>query len=143
MNPVRRYLNWLQEDVPKGLVESYPEQDDTGATSVAGLFIAGDLTGVPLLKLTASSGVRLIRRFMDEGVFEASSDARSADDLDVIIVGAGPAGVAAAIECQQRGISYRLYESTTRLNTIENFPRGKPIIITPESVPSVYAASST
>ena len=35
MNLVRRYTDWLQEDVPTGLVESYPEQDETGATTVA------------------------------------------------------------------------------------------------------------
>ena len=50
---------------------------------------------------------------------------------DVVIVGAGPAGVAAAMECAKQEISYRLFDAGPRLSTIENFPKGKPIFITP------------
>ncbi len=131
MGLIGRYLDWLQEGVPTGEVEFYPERDEAGRSSLEGVYIAGDLTGVPLLKLAGQSGAETIRRFDADDGFRKARDASATDVVDVLIVGAGPAGVAAAMECQSKGFSYRLFESASRLNTIVNFPRGKPIIITP------------
>jgi NosR/NirI family nitrous oxide reductase transcriptional regulator len=133
---VSRYLNWLQEGVPTGEVEFYPERDEQGRSSLEGVFIAGDLTGVPLLKLAGESGAETVRRFAADDGFHKARDASAGEVVDVVIVGAGPAGVAAAMECQAHDFSYRLFESASRLNTIVNFPRGKPIIITPPGPPA-------
>ena len=43
-------------------------------------------------------------------------------DADVIIVGAGLAGVAAAIEAKRQGSSYKLIEGSGLFSTIQNFP---------------------
>ena len=56
MNIISKYFSWLQKDNPTGEVERYPEIDEFGQTSVKGIYIAGDLTGIPLLKLAAESG---------------------------------------------------------------------------------------
>lgn len=42
--------------------------------------------------------------------------------LDVAIVGAGPAGLATAIECQRRGLSAEVFEKGTLVDTIRRFP---------------------
>ena len=63
MSIVKKYLNWLQKDAPAGEVERYPEIDENGETSVKGIYIIGDLTGIPLLRLAAESGKEIITRF--------------------------------------------------------------------------------
>lgn len=131
MNPIKNYLGWLQEGVPAGPVERYPEQDAGGGLSLPGVSVAGDLSGVPLLGLAALSGTQRVRELVADAQFQEVRKRSAPDLLDVIIVGAGPAGVAAAIECRQQGLRYRLLESTVRLNTIENFPKGKPVAIAP------------
>ena len=48
-----KYFSWLQKDAPTGEVEKYPGIDASGETSVKGIYVVGDLTGIPLLKLAA------------------------------------------------------------------------------------------
>jgi hypothetical protein len=57
LSVIKRYFVWIQKDVPRGDVEKYPELDKNGETSVKGIFVIGDLTGVPLLKLSSEGGV--------------------------------------------------------------------------------------
>lgn len=54
MNVLARYFNWLQKGNPAGLVDRFPEIDENGGTSVKGIYVVGDLTGIPLFKLAAS-----------------------------------------------------------------------------------------
>ncbi|OIP26196.1 hypothetical protein AUK22_07080 [bacterium CG2_30_54_10] len=111
-----------------------PELGPGGETSVPGVFVVGDLTGIPLLHLAVESGAKLIQRFADDPAFlnaRAPATAEPATDVsdivDVIIIGAGPAGVAAAIACRERGWSHVLLEATVPFNTLQNYPKGKPI----------------
>ena len=67
MGIIKKYFNWLQKDVTTGEVERYPEIDENGETSVKGIYIIGDLTGIPLLKLAAESGTNIIKRFKEDG----------------------------------------------------------------------------
>ena len=55
---LRRYADWLHLRWPAGTVESLPVLEHDGATSVPGVYVAGDLTGVPLLKLSIDSAKR-------------------------------------------------------------------------------------
>ena len=126
MGYVSSYFNWLQKDCPTGEVEKYPQLDDHGQTTLEGVYVTGDLTGIPLLTMAANSGAQLVRKFSYEKVFEQQSD-----DYDLIIIGGGPAGVSAAIESHKRNLNYILLEGSRLFNTIENFPKGKPIIATP------------
>ena len=126
MGFINKYLNWLQKDNPTGEVERYPELDKDGQTSVSGVYVVGDLTGIPLLKMAANGGANLIRLFSRDKTFLQNKDTT---DVSVVIVGGGPAGVAAAVECESKQISYVLLEGTKLFNTIENFPHAKPIIV--------------
>ena len=58
MNFVSNYFNWLQKNNPKNIVENCPEIDEQKETSVPGVYIVGDLTGIPLLKLAADGGLK-------------------------------------------------------------------------------------
>lgn len=134
LGPVARavagYTHWLHTRWPAGTVEKLPVVLDGGSTNVAGLYVVGDLTGVPLLKFSADTGTRAVRRITEESAFEK----RATDDpgvLDVAIVGGGVSGFAAAKECERRGLRYRLFEASEPFSTIVNFPVQKPIYTYP------------
>ncbi|NQZ60288.1 MAG: NAD(P)-binding domain-containing protein, partial [Lentisphaeraceae bacterium] len=132
MGYVNNYFKWLQKDCPTGEVERYPELDKDGQTTLPGVYVVGDLTGIPLLKMAALGGSSIIRQFSYDKEF---LNAPVGDcDYSVVIIGGGPAGVAAAMECSKRKISYILLEGSKLFNTIENFPKGKPILLKPDDL---------
>jgi NosR/NirI family nitrous oxide reductase transcriptional regulator len=133
---LRRYVRWLHTGWPAGRVEKLPEVRADGSTNVPGLFIAGDLTGIPLLKFASDSGARVVRAIVADRAFAR----RARDDeavLDLVILGAGVSGVAAAAEARAHGLQFVVLEAAEPLATIANFPRGKPIFTYPtEMVPA-------
>jgi thioredoxin reductase/ferredoxin len=129
---LKRYFNWLQKDVPKNDVEKYPELDVNGETSVKGIFVMGDLTGIPLLKLAAESGAKLARHIVNDESFRKERKAKLGNDIyDVLIVGAGPSGISAALELKKLNYNFKILDSTKKFTTIVNFPNGKPIYAEP------------
>ena len=52
--------------------------------------------------------------------------------LDLIIIGAGPAGLSAAIEAQKHGLTYLVIEKGGIVNSIQNFPAEMSFFSTPE-----------
>jgi thioredoxin reductase/ferredoxin len=133
MGLVKKYFNWLQKDVPTGEVERYPEIDENGETSVKGIYITGDLTGIPLLKLAAESGTNIIKQFAEDEEFQKLRKNNTDDSVyDLIIIGAGPSGIAAGMKANNQGFNYKILESAQRFSTIINFPKGKPIFAEPE-----------
>ena len=60
-NFLSRYLNWLHLRWPAGVVEKLPRVDEHGQSNVSGLYIVGDLTGIPLLKFSADTGARAVQ----------------------------------------------------------------------------------
>jgi thioredoxin reductase/ferredoxin len=132
MSIVKKYFKWLQKDAPAGEVERYPEIDENGETSVKGVYIIGDLTGIPLLRLAAESGKEIITRFAKDEEYKKQI-ANNNDDsiIDLIIVGAGPAGMAAGLEARKQGLNFKILESAQKFNTIVNFPKAKPIFAEP------------
>jgi thioredoxin reductase/ferredoxin len=133
-NPVARYMHWLHTMWPAGTVERLPVVREDGSTNVPGLYVVGDLTGIPLLKFSADTGAKAVRTIKQKVI----GDAPAKDGvIDVAIVGAGVSGMAAALECRKLGLSYELYEAAEPFSTIVNFPKAKPIYTYPtEMVPA-------
>jgi thioredoxin reductase (NADPH) len=52
--------------------------------------------------------------------------------LDLLIVGAGPAGLAAAIAAREAGLEYEVLEKGALVNSIFHFPRNQVFFTTPE-----------
>ncbi|NQW02395.1 MAG: NAD(P)-binding domain-containing protein, partial [Acidobacteria bacterium] len=52
--------------------------------------------------------------------------------LDVVIVGAGPAGLAAAIAAKQHGLSYVVLEKGVLVNSLLHYPSTMVFFTTPE-----------
>jgi len=54
--------------------------------------------------------------------------------LDLLIIGAGPAGLSAAEAAQQHGLEYLVIEKGTIANTIRQYPVGRSMFSTPNEV---------
>ena len=123
-----RYVHWLHMRWPAGKVEKLPDVREDSSTKVPGLYVVGDLTGIPLLKLSADSGTRAVRTI--DSKLERGKDA----DVDLAIIGGGVSGYAAAIEAKKLGLKFELYEASEPFSTIINFPKGKPIYTYPSDM---------
>lgn len=130
MNPIARYTHWLHTRWPAGTVEKLPVVQPDSSTNVPGLYIVGDLTGVPLLKFSADTGSRAVMTIDGDPSFKKRSTADPAV-RDIAIVGGGVSGFAAAKEAKKRGLTYELFEAAEPFSTIVNFPKGKPIFTYP------------
>src|SRR5262245_12952138 len=122
-NPIARYALWLHTRWPAGTVEKLPLVNEDGSTNVPGLYVVGDLTGIPLLKLAADSGARVVRTI-----------AAQPQAHDLVIVGAGISGMSAALEAKRLGLNAVVVEASEPFSTIVNFPKGKPIFTYPTAL---------
>ena len=130
---ISRYTRWLHTRWPAGTVERLPEARSDGSTNVPGASISGDLTGIPLLKFALDSGARVAAAAAEFAAAEKSGPGGEAV-LDLVIIGAGVSGMAAAVEARKRGLRFEILEATEPFSTLVNFPRGKPIYTYPRSM---------
>jgi len=128
---IRRYTRWLHTQWPAGHVERLPELQADLRTSLPGVYVVGDLTGIPLLKFSADTGARAVRAIVADSGFEGERQKKSPETLDLLIVGAGVGGMAAALECAKSELQFAVFESKRRFQTIADFPKGKPIYAYP------------
>lgn len=128
---LKDYYHWLHGKWPAGTVEALPMVGDDGVTNVSGIRVVGDLSGIPLLKFSSETGTRAIRGIMAESSFSGERKNKRDDVYDVAIIGAGVAGISAAMEAQKAGLNYVLVEASQAFSTIANFPKGKPIFTYP------------
>lgn len=125
-----RYTRWLHSRWPAGTVEKLPVVDERYRSNVPGLYIVGDLTGIPLLKFSSDSGARAIGDILAD----RSLTPGSGPGVDVAIIGAGVSGMAAALAASEAGLSYQIIEATEPFSTIVNFPKNKPIYTYPREM---------
>ncbi len=136
LNLLQRYTKWLHTGWPAGTVEKLPRVEADGSTNVSGLYIVGDLSGIPLLKFSSDTGARAVRTILADDKFRSQQESKKDDVLDLVIIGAGVSGVAAAMEARKNDLDFEILEATQPFYTISNFPKGKPIYTYPtEMVP--------
>ncbi|HYJ04505.1 MAG TPA: NAD(P)-binding domain-containing protein [Chthoniobacterales bacterium] len=144
---IERYTKWLHTQWPAGTVEKLPVSGPEGITAQPGVRIVGDLTGIPLLKFSSHTGAQAVRAIVREleparpraaggaavsMTSAAGGPAGSKDDvLDLAIIGAGVAGISAAIEAKKAGLNFAVFEATEIFSTVVNFPKAKPIYTYP------------
>ena len=128
-NPLARYVHWLHTQWPAGGVEKLPRVHDDGSTDIPGLYIVGDLTGIPLLKFSSDTGAKAVQRIVASSQ-SALGNPQSAI-LDLVILGAGVSGMAAALEARKHDLRFEIVEAAEPFATIVNFPKAKPIYTYP------------
>lgn len=95
-------------------------------TNVPGLFIAGELGGMGLIRKAAEQGRQAMEAIAARGRAEADGE------LDVLIVGAGPAGLSAGLAATEHGLRYRIVEQEASLGgAIFHYPRQKVAMTAP------------
>jgi len=106
-------------------------------TNIPGIFIAGELGGMGLVRKAVEQGkqaMNAIRNLKNSGQTE----------LDVMIVGSGPAGIAAGLGAIQHKLRYRIVEQEDSLGgTVYQYPRNKVIMTSPVNLPLVGKVKMT
>ncbi|MEQ1663552.1 MAG: NAD(P)-binding domain-containing protein [Thiobacillus sp.] len=101
-------------------------------TNIPGLFIAGELGGMGLVRKAAEQGRQAMNAIRDTLKGESQAE------LDVVIVGSGPAGIAAGLGAIQHKLRYRILEQEDSLGgTVYHYPRNKIIMTSPVNLPIV------
>ena len=111
-----------------------PSRDAKFMTDVPGCYVIGDVSGTPLIKNAANEGADVIKHISHELNKWGGSEPKA--ELDVAIVGIGPAGLSAAITARQFNLRYVGLEQDKVLATIEAYPKGKYVFFKPETMPS-------
>ena len=103
-------------------------------TNVENLFIAGELGGLALIKNAVNQGrdsIDAIARRLSL----AGSNGNDRELLDVVIVGAGPAGISASLRAAEHGLKAVTLERETVGGTVSKYPRAKLVMTSPVEFP--------
>jgi len=111
-----------------------PARDVRFMTDVSGCYIIGDVSGTPLIKNAANEGADVIKHIAHE--LNKVGRSEPGAELDVAIIGIGPAGLSAVITAKQYNLSYVGLEQDKVLSTIEAYPKGKYVFFKPETMSS-------
>ena len=115
---------------PKLGVRELPRLSADKESNISGLYIVGDLADAPIIKVALNQGYDVARKVLEHG-----GQSRAEDGVfDVVVIGAGPAGIGAALALQERSANYLLLEKEQPFNTVQNFPKNKLIFSEPRSM---------
>jgi putative YpdA family bacillithiol system oxidoreductase len=136
---IRDFFSELIKGKPEPGVLPRPVLDKNFQSNVKGLYIIGDLAGAPLIKTAAEQGAKVIEHLAngnEEERMMGRTGARESNEIfDVVIAGAGAAGLSAAFAAHEKNFNYTLIEQGEVANTIGIFPRGKIIYGEPVNQP--------
>jgi thioredoxin reductase/Pyruvate/2-oxoacid:ferredoxin oxidoreductase delta subunit len=92
-----------------------PEVDEFFESSRPGVHIVGELGGMGLIKNAVTQGLQVAARLAEV----------TPPGGTVLVVGAGPAGLATALGLQAKGIAHRVVEQGTVGGSVAHYPRRK------------------
>jgi thioredoxin reductase/NAD-dependent dihydropyrimidine dehydrogenase PreA subunit len=104
-------------------------------TNVPGLYIAGELGGMGLIRNAVTQGRQAVEAIAASLAAAGAESGVAQDALDLIIVGAGPAGLSAALQAQRSGLKACVLEQGSPGGTILNYPRRKLVMTQPMCLP--------
>jgi thioredoxin reductase/Pyruvate/2-oxoacid:ferredoxin oxidoreductase delta subunit len=107
-----------------------PQLTPNFETSRPGVYIAGELGGMGLIRNAIRQGIGAARH-----AIQNLPHRRPPGAVDVAIVGAGPAGLGAALACMEAGASYLLIEQDVFGGAVAQYPRQKVVMTQPVEVP--------
>jgi thioredoxin reductase (NADPH) len=99
-------------------------------TNVPGIFVAGELGGMGLIRNALEQGRQAVDAICDHRP-------RGQKELDLVIVGAGPAGFAASLAAKAKGLRFVTVEQESLGGCVFQYPRGKLVMTAPATLPIV------
>ncbi|GGK25742.1 hypothetical protein GCM10007962_20020 [Yeosuana aromativorans] len=106
-----------------------PHINQNFETNTKGIFIAGELGGMGLIKNSVEQGQQAI-----ESIVKSKKPSKP-NVIDVVIVGAGPAGISATLAAKQHGLTSVTLEQDSLGGTVYTFPRSKIVMTAPMDLP--------
>jgi thioredoxin reductase (NADPH) len=100
-------------------------------TNVPGVFIAGELGGMGLIRNAVEQG----RQAVDQ--IAARRPRGKGEQLDLVIVGAGPAGFSASLAALEKKLRFETIEQESLGGCVFQYPRGKIVMTQPATLPMV------
>ena len=110
--------------------EDIPQVDESYESNVPGIFIVGELGGISLIRNAIEHGTKAVTKIA--GKPERSKDP---EVKDVVIIGAGPAGLTAALTAIQNNLNYLVLDQQEPGGTILQYPRQKLVMTQPVEIP--------
>jgi thioredoxin reductase (NADPH) len=111
-----------------------PLLDPNFQTNRRGVYIAGELGGMGLIRNAATQGRQAAEHIL-RGDPERGPRRGSGDVFDVLVVGAGPAGISATLRLMAEGLRVLLVDREGLGGTILHYPRAKLVMTGPLEFP--------
>ena len=106
-----------------------PQVNENFETNVPGIYIAGELGGMGLIRNAIEQG-KSATRALARGLARSSGN-----EFQLVIIGAGPAGIAASLQAQELGLNYLTLDQDSLGGTVYKYPRGKIVMTQPVKLP--------
>ena len=112
-----------------------PHVDESFQTNVPGIYIAGELGGMGLIRNAVTQGVQAVDSVCKiDGIKQGKG---SNDLIDLVIVGAGPAGMGASLAAKDKNLDFVTLEQDSIGGTVSHYPRGKIVMTAPVVLPII------
>ena len=98
-------------------------------TNIPGIFVAGELGGMGLIKNAVEQGRQTVEYFLQKSLPKSNAK------YDLIIVGAGPAGISGSLTAAKNNLKFLTLEQDSLGGTVFNFPRAKIVMTAPMDLP--------
>lgn len=106
-----------------------PHVNQTFETNVKGMFIAGEMGGMGLIRNAVEQGRQAVQN-LAKGIKQEVGT-----EYDLIVIGAGPAGISATLEAKRLKLKTVTLEQDTLGGTVYTFPRAKIVMTSPMDLP--------
>jgi putative YpdA family bacillithiol system oxidoreductase len=105
-----------------------PYYDDNYQTNVEGMYVVGELGGIGLIRNAVNQSLKAVEHL-------SLRKQTPTNDFDAVIVGAGPAGLSAALSLHAKKLRYLVLEQDSIGGTIFHYPRQKLVLTSPVELP--------
>ncbi len=106
-----------------------PHINENYESNIQGIFIAGELGGLGLIKNSVEQGQMAVENIVKSGIKKNTAG------YDLIIIGAGPAGISASLMAKKLGLNALTLEQDSLGGSVFNYPRSKIVMTSPMHLP--------